>query len=190
STSPAGRFATWMVSGRVVALSGAVTTRLQPVWLAIAFSASRTVPRGWAREIAGELSGSRPSSRRLSGGADQARPGRLMRATTRTTISLVARMSDLPSPGSTVERAAYFTSPRAIVPARRGRGTGPPQWRPVPPRPRWRAARAPGRRRLRSSIWRGRPQLPRATREERPARWSDPGAWRLPPNRRVRPRDP
>ena len=56
STSPAGRFETWMVSGRVVALSGAVTTRLQPVCLAIALSASRTVPRGWARETTGELS--------------------------------------------------------------------------------------------------------------------------------------
>src|SRR5437899_1273860 len=61
-------------------------------------------------ETTGALSGSRPSSRRLSGVAAQARPGSSMRATTRTTISLAALMSDLPSPGSTVERAAYFTS--------------------------------------------------------------------------------
>ena len=37
----------------MVALSGAVTTRLQPVCLAIALSASRAVPRGWSMETTG-----------------------------------------------------------------------------------------------------------------------------------------
>src|SRR5207237_10017866 len=61
-------------------------------------------------ETTGALSGSRPSSRRLSGVAAQARAGSSMRATARTTIGLAVLISDLPSPGSTVERAAYFTS--------------------------------------------------------------------------------
>src|SRR5438093_5857909 len=108
STSPAGRFEIWRLSGRVVALSGAVTTRLQPVCLAIALSASRTVPRGWSMETTGALSGSRPSSRPLAAGAAEASPARSTRATTRTTISLAAFMSDPPSPGSTVERSALF----------------------------------------------------------------------------------
>src|SRR5262245_31047350 len=59
-------------------------------------------------ETTGVLSGSRPSSRRASDVAAEPRLGRSSRATARTTISLVALISNLPSPGSTAERSAYF----------------------------------------------------------------------------------
>src|SRR5262245_58507980 len=90
STSPAGRFDTWRVSGRVVALSVAVTTRLQPVCLAIALSASRTVPRGWSMETTGALSGRRPVSRPPSPAAASVQPDSNTRATPTTNSSLSA----------------------------------------------------------------------------------------------------
>src|SRR5262249_54961927 len=98
---------TWMVSGRLVAPSGAVTTRLQPACFDTALKASSTVPRGWSMEMAGALSGSRPSSLWLSEAAAWARPGRNTRMT-RPTTNFAALISALPSSGEYVRARDLF----------------------------------------------------------------------------------